>query len=108
MNIDHSNVPRYMDLVPLSDISTGDKAAQVLVELFRNVAGHRERLEVYVTNKNSDGSLPGSPEFALPKFMDDYPGAVADYHTRMESVREKFAEIETLLRLILVDAEIAI
>ena len=72
----------------------------VIAEIFRNVAGHRNRLAALVTDAST------SPDtWALPRFLDE---AIAEdvangdqanqiiYNTKMDSIRAKLGEVQIL------------
>lgn len=116
-NIDHSNVPRFLDGVPISDISTGDRAAMILEEFYKNLSGHVERVYATLVTNPGPSATPTAVadlKFMVPMFLKDY-GYVDDaddssdtdvgYYTPMQSLVTKMAECALILRKILEKAQ---
>lgn len=107
-NMDHSNIPRGLDDLGISDIATGDVMAQILGELYKNCQGHLNTLDAHII-ESTRYVTPGDPssgidwanhEFRLPAYLRDSGDtvAIADFHTKMRAVRDGFAANGALIR----------
>ena len=107
-SIDHSNIPRFLDNVPISDISTGDRAAMQLGEMYKNLAGHMEAVRMRMVMNPGTDEVPTAHadlEFRVPMFIKDRAFSAGDldlfYYTPMQSLLTKLAEGQHIIRKIL-------